>query len=127
MTTIWLHDHRAGQWLDVPWTLAQQAPPFSYDVLKAAQAALAQRDQNNVGDVLASIYRIQTDGARTTREKQAPAGQQPPNRSCPTSPSCPTTKTNRNPPHRISRPPTAVLRRLLPRVPAVSVASARRP
>lgn len=71
LNTIWLRDHTAGTWIEVPWTLAKQAPPFSQDVLKAARAALAQRDQDNPVKVLEGIYRIQTDGATTTREKRA--------------------------------------------------------
>lgn len=71
LNTIWVRDHVAGTWIEVPWTLAKQAPPFSYDVLKAAQAALAQRDLDNPTKVLEGIYRIQTDGATTTREKRA--------------------------------------------------------
>lgn len=72
LNTIWLRDHTAGTWIEVPWTLANQAPPFSYDVLKAAQAALHRRDENNAARVLEGIYRIQTANAQlTAKERRA--------------------------------------------------------
>ena len=72
LNTIWLRDHTAGTWIEVPWTLANQAPPFSYDVLKAAQAALHRRDENNPVKVLEGIYRIQTTNAGLTgKERRA--------------------------------------------------------
>ena len=71
LNTIWLRDHVAETWIEAQWTLAKQAPPFSYDVLKAAQAALDRRDETNPQKVLEGIYRIQTDGAATEKERRA--------------------------------------------------------
>ncbi|MDO5619654.1 Mu transposase C-terminal domain-containing protein [Kocuria sp.] len=72
LNNIWVRDRIAGTWIEVPWTLAKQAPPFSYDVLKAAQAALDRRDENNPVKVLEGIYRIQTrDAGLTAKERRA--------------------------------------------------------
>ncbi|MGC0142583.1 Mu transposase C-terminal domain-containing protein [Pseudactinotalea sp. Z1732] len=72
LNTIWVRDHIAGTWIEVPWTLANQAPPFSLDVLKVARSGLDERDTNNPVKILEAVYRIQTlDQGLTAKEQRA--------------------------------------------------------
>lgn len=73
LQSIFVRDHKRGKWIEAEWTLAKQAlAPFSLDVLRAARRAVERRDQTVPAiDVLAAINRIQTAGARNTREGKA--------------------------------------------------------
>lgn len=71
LQSIYVRDHHRGSWIEAHWTLAKQAlAPFSLDVLRAARRAVEGRSAAAV-DILAEINRIQTSGARTTRERKA--------------------------------------------------------
>lgn len=71
LQSVYVRDHHLGQWIEAHWTLAKQAlAPFSLDVLRAARRAVEGRSTAAV-DILAEINRIQTSGARTTRERKA--------------------------------------------------------
>ncbi len=73
LQSLFVRDHKQGSWIEAGWTMAKQAlAPFSLDVLRAARRAIERRDHAAPGvDVLAEINRIQTSGARTTRERKA--------------------------------------------------------
>lgn len=58
---VWVRDHTHDRWITAAWALASQvAHPFSHEVLRAAQRAIADADATTSIDVLRQINRIQT-------------------------------------------------------------------
>ena len=67
---VWVRDHAGGRWITATWALAPQVThPFSHDVLRAAQRALADSDATTGVDVLEQINRIQAQRSLSARRK----------------------------------------------------------
>ena len=57
---VWIRDHLSAEWITATWSLAPQVTqPFSHEVLRAAQRALADTGPARSIDVLEQINRIQ--------------------------------------------------------------------
>ncbi len=73
MQVIYFHDHEAGRWIEVPWTLADRTmAPFSKPVLDAAVRVVRQEIGPVSGaKVLEEIIRIQSGLGVTQHERKA--------------------------------------------------------
>lgn len=67
---LWVRDHVGAHWITATWSLAPHVTqPFSHEVLRAAQRALADTGTASSIDVLEQINRIQTQRAPLSRPK----------------------------------------------------------
>ena len=71
MSRIWVRDNIDGVWIEARWNVRDRVPEFSLDTLQAAVAALGNPDTPAGKDILEHIYRIQTKGAMTNKERNA--------------------------------------------------------